>query len=392
MAISKYLDSNGLLYYNQKLNTKFDGKVDKVTGKGLSTNDFTTELKNKLDGIEAGATKVTVDSALSATSTNPVQNKIIKEALDDKVDVVSGKGLSTNDYTTAEKNKLEGIEAGANKTIVDAALSDASSNPVENKAVKAALDNKVDVVTGKGLSTNDFTTELKTKLEGIEAGATKVTVDAALSTSSVNPVQNKVIKGALDTKVDVEEGKGLSTNDYSNADKSKLAGIAAGAQVNVIESIKINGTSATISGKEASVTIEAGKIDVIKVNGEELEIEDKAVDIPVPVDNSELLNGAGYQNASEVQSAINSAISGITSFEYEIVQSLPATGVKGKIYLVPNSGTQPNTYDEYIWIVPQGGQGRFEKIGTTEIDLSGYWAKADLVAITNAEIDDILAD
>lgn len=56
----------------------------------------------------------TVDTTLSSTSTNPVQNKVINTALSNKVDKVSGKGLSTNDYTTAEKNKLAGIASGAN--------------------------------------------------------------------------------------------------------------------------------------------------------------------------------------------------------------------------------------------------------------------------------------
>ena len=56
-----------------------------------------------------------------------------------KVDKVSGKGLSTNDYTTAEKNKLAGIADGANKTVVDAVMSSTSTNPVQNKVVNAAI-------------------------------------------------------------------------------------------------------------------------------------------------------------------------------------------------------------------------------------------------------------
>lgn len=66
------------------------------------------EVDDLLENIE-----IDVDSALSSASENPVQNKVIKAALDNKVDKVNGKGLSTNDYTTAEKNKLEGIAAGA---------------------------------------------------------------------------------------------------------------------------------------------------------------------------------------------------------------------------------------------------------------------------------------
>ena len=52
----------------------------------------------------------------------------------------TGKGLSTNDYTTAEKNKLAGIVDGANKTIVDSTLNASSENPVQNKVVKGAVD------------------------------------------------------------------------------------------------------------------------------------------------------------------------------------------------------------------------------------------------------------
>lgn len=59
--MAKYLDNDGLLYLWQKIKNVFaskdalNDKVDKVTGKGLSTNDYTTDEKNKLNGIEAGA-------------------------------------------------------------------------------------------------------------------------------------------------------------------------------------------------------------------------------------------------------------------------------------------------------------------------------------------------
>lgn len=62
--MAKYLDQNGLLYFWQKILNKF---VAKEVGKGLSTNDFTTTLKDKLDGIEAGAQK-NIKSDWSASS------------------------------------------------------------------------------------------------------------------------------------------------------------------------------------------------------------------------------------------------------------------------------------------------------------------------------------
>lgn len=60
--MSKYLDDNGLLYLWQKIKNVFAttealaGKVDKVTGKGLSTNDYTTAEKNKLAAFGAAST------------------------------------------------------------------------------------------------------------------------------------------------------------------------------------------------------------------------------------------------------------------------------------------------------------------------------------------------
>ena len=87
--------------------------------------------KTKLNDIERGANKTTIDSAMSGSSVNPVQNKVIKQYVDDKV-----------------------AAAGGNIT-VDAALDGASKNPVQNKAVKAALDGKLP--TSGGTLTGNLT-------------------------------------------------------------------------------------------------------------------------------------------------------------------------------------------------------------------------------------------
>jgi hypothetical protein len=59
----------------------------------------------------------------------------------------------------------------------------------------------------------------------------------------------------LNKKVDKVSGKGLSTNDYTTNEKNKLSGIASGAQVNVIETVKVNGTALTPSSKAVNVTV-----------------------------------------------------------------------------------------------------------------------------------------
>lgn len=88
----------------------------------------------------------------------------------------------------------------------------------------------------------------------------EIDLSAYATTSAMNT--------ALAKKVDKVSGKQLSTNDYTTTEKSKLAGIAAGAQVNVIESIVVNGVTASISSKKASVTIPIGDTMVALTNGE----------------------------------------------------------------------------------------------------------------------------
>ena len=97
------------------LKALLSNKVDKVSGKGLSTNDFTTAYKTKLDGIAAGANKTVVDSSISTTSTNPVQNKVVglkfqsvDSEIADIVNVYSAKNLLSL-KTTANKVNANGL-------------------------------------------------------------------------------------------------------------------------------------------------------------------------------------------------------------------------------------------------------------------------------------------
>ena len=144
-----------------------------------------------------------------------------------------------------------------------------------------------------------------------------------------------------------------------------------------------------LSARVDGIVSEGGEpniIDVIQVNGTAQTVTNKTVNISVPTNNNQLTNGAGYQTSAQVQSAINTALSGITGIDFQVVQSLPATGAAGTIYLVSHGGTGNNVYDEYIYV-----NNAFEMIGTTAVDLSGYVQSSDLVAVTNAEIDTIVA-
>ena len=100
----------------------------------------------------------------------------------------------------------------------------------------------------------------------------------------------------------------------------------------------------------------------------------------IPSDTNDLTNGAGYQTASEVQSAISTAIGNISGFSFEIVENLPATGSTSKVYLKLKSPSETgdNIYTEYIFV-----NNKWEVIGDTSISLD---------FLTNTEIGQIWTD
>lgn len=154
------------------IETQLSNKVDKVEGKGLSTNDFTDDLLNLLRKVS-----------------KPLNYK--------------GSVPTYNDLPT--EGNLEGDVWNVTKTDVNYAWTGTDWDPFGSSAV-----NIVD----------DLTT----------GGAT-----AALSAE-----QGKVLKGLVDTKVDKISGKQLSTNDYTTAEKDKLAGLSNYNDADLKASIKLN--------------------------------------------------------------------------------------------------------------------------------------------------------
>ena len=116
--MAHYLDENGLTYLWSKIKTLVGGKVDKVDGKGLSTNDYTTTEKNKLAGIAANANNYSLPTASAnvkggiKVGTNLSMNGEVLNATDTTYSAAtqSANGL----MSAADKKKLDGIAAGAN--------------------------------------------------------------------------------------------------------------------------------------------------------------------------------------------------------------------------------------------------------------------------------------
>lgn len=117
---------------------------------------FTGAVTGSYDGSATKSVAIpSVDSSLSSTSTNAIQNKAVNTALSGKASTAVATTSANGLMSASDKTKLNGIAIGANKTTVDSALSTTSTNPVQNKAVKAALDSKLN--TSGGTLTGNLT-------------------------------------------------------------------------------------------------------------------------------------------------------------------------------------------------------------------------------------------
>ena len=226
------------------------------TNKAGLPNPPSVNIKGK-DGADGG---VTVDENLSATSTNPLQNRAvydlsqsifsrIKGVSDDiptKVSVLENDAgyIKTVNNTKPDSNGnvTIAVSGGADIT-VDSTLSSTSTNPVQNKVINAALDNKLGihdtalyarmdsagyviantyVRSVNGVAPDSYGNVAITVSGGSGSGS-DITVDTELSSTSTNPVQNKVIKGALDDKANLNKNNTFSKDNYFQKGISLIA-------------------------------------------------------------------------------------------------------------------------------------------------------------------------
>ena len=237
--------------------------------------------------------------------------------------------------------------------------------------------------SAKGL----MSAEDKTKLNGIEADADVNIIESIKVNGTAQTITNKAVDITVPTKTSdltnddnvVKDASYVHTdNNYTNDEKTKLSGIAAGAEVNVLESISVNGTAQTITSK--------------------------GVDISVPTNNNQLTNGAGYQTASDVESAIDAKISsaykiGGSKTASELTSALLVAANEGKVFNMSEAITTTADFVEGAGkAYPAGTNVAVVNTGTSgspvyKFDvLAGFINVSDLenTALTQSEIEAIL--
>lgn len=323
-------EDEGLYLYNK--NNDFNpltGRWRKLPTDGVS--DY-LKLSNKpsISGKE-----VLPDSTYQ--SLGLATEQALQDGLDSKVDKIEGKQLSTEDFTTAYKNKLESLEP---QTQSDFSQTDeTAADYIKNKPaingnvltkdstakdldlytageVDSKLYDKVDKVEGKQLSSEDFTSQLKDKLDSIETGAQV----------NVKPDWNQTTESAPDFILNKPE---LFDGNYKNL---------YNAPVNLSDFVN------------------------------DLEFVSKTT--------TDLVN---YYTKSQLYTAqeIDSKLGAISSLQMMIVESLPEVGSPNIIYLIAKTGT--TGYLQYIYSL-----GEWAIIGDTDVDLSEYVKASQLSVVATS--------
>jgi hypothetical protein len=241
--------------------------VDDFFKDALGDTD-TEQVKNTLRELQD---YIASDETGAATMAGNIQQNA------NDIDTLEGKMSAAEGKITAAEGKIAGLE-GAVATKVEVETYNAKI--AELAGADTTLSGRIDALDAK------FGTG--------EGSVSDMIADAI-------EVEAARVDGELAKKVDAVTGKGLSTNDLTNELKgqydaaythSQVAHAPADAQANIIESVKVNGTALTITGK--------------------------AVDIAVPTDNAQLANGAGYLVASDIA---NKADKGTTLASYGIADA-----------------------------------------------------------------------
>ena len=300
-----------------------------------------------------------------------------KTEVAEKVDKITGKGLSTNDYTDAEKADVAKI----------ATLIAEGGEP--NKIEVIQLNGNAQTITNK-------TVNIRTPYTNIGDNTYSV----------IDESDNTILHFAPDSNYGVSIGMGtgqsgggttvqVASKDYVDTNGGK------------IDKIKIDDVEQTITNKEVSLDL-SYYMKFVRTNPFTLSAtgfphtDSSGSEANYSFQFSISTNGlqGGYGNidggwmgkelvdTTYVSNAITTALEDITGIDFKIITELPATGVKGTIYLKAVTGGKrnDNKYEEYIWI-----DDKYELLGTTEIDLSDYVKQEDFEAITTAEIDEMIA-
>lgn len=372
---------------------------------------FTGAVTGSYDGSAAKSVAIPiVDSALSASSANAIQNKAVNTALAGK----ANKATTLAGYGITDAKIASGVITLGGNTITPLTSHQSLAAYAKTADVNTALAKKVDKAS---VLTNQNLNDIKTDGDYYAGGANTVTnkpsgidvfgltvyhtaneyITQDLVEGNTNPqkrytrqfnAQNWSAWVALPTftanpasgQVLVADGTlgGIKTSGYTIA--SSVPANAKFTDTNTWRGIQNNLTSDSTSdslaaaqgkalktlvdGKAAKATTLAGYgITDAKISGGVITLGSSTI---TPLTSHQSL--ANYYTKGNVDTLISNLKAGLVN----VVDSLPTAGENGKLYLVKTGTEDKNLYTEYVYV-----NSAWEKLGTQKLDLSGYLTKTD---------------
>lgn len=352
--MAKFLDENGLLYLWSKIKSAF---VAKEAGKGLSTNDYTNAEKEKLSGIEAGANNYTLPKASAST--------------------------------------LGGIKVGAGLEIKDDGTLNSTFGGTADSVDWSGVQNKPTTVAGYGITDVEPGAEVNVQADW---NVNDSFSDAFIKNKPSIPSKTSDLTNDSDY---VSDANYVHTDsNFTSAEKTKLSGIATGAEVNVQADWNASDTSSDAFIKNKP-SIPSKVSDLANDNNYQT-ADQVASAISGKADQATTLSGYGISDAytkAEVDGKLTSTYRPQGSLTFASLPT-PSSDTLGFVYNVTDAFTTSTAFVDGAGktypagsnvVVVQSGDSYAYDVQGGFYDLSPYAKTADYVSITNSEIDTIVA-
>ena len=355
----------------QSLTTLLDSKVDKVEGYGLSKNDYDDTEKEKLN------------NSISQIKFRPLpkQEKAFLECVDNIGNTTNvvfpvAKGYFSGLMSSQDKSKLDNVEPRANKVTSLSQLTDdethrlvtdeeknkwnnppnpdlseyATKSEIKNKADKASVPFKTSQLVNDSKYQND--TEVMSKI----IGEMYSRAESKQLYSIAQPNDWKIGLSYIYTMDNSDNGKYTggwlvftAIEGFRNETRVYQTGFSIYSLKRYYRYFK-TGTDCTFDESSGIISTDEKKWNELK------------------------FQNANMYDILKTKKEIQSMIASDSSFKKEVVDALPSSGEENVFYLVKDSkGKDGNSYLEYLWI-----NGKWELIGSTQVDLSGYATKSEL--------------
>ena len=272
--MAKYLNSAGVTYLWGQIKGNF---VAKETGKVLTSNDFTNELKTKLEGIEEGAQKnVITGIKLGTAALSPVEGVVTIDAYTKgEADTAIATAVANSKHASFEKADSIPTAETAKENVLYLVMNETT----KHYDMYAKVGDKVELLDDTTVDLTNYFTKDQVTTAITEATKDKADKATTLEGYGITDAMTRTeITTELGKKVDAVEGKTLTSNDFTNELKTKLEGVATGAEKNTIVTVKVNGASLTPDS-------------------------DRAVDVTVPTKVSELTDATEYAKKTDLPEA-----------------------------------------------------------------------------------------